>query len=159
MVKKGPYGWYVEHEDVRTSLAPLFTPETITLEKAMWLLSLPHELGMHPETGLPIVMGLGRFGPYVKYQQRFYSIKKYAPETLSLDQALDIIRHAPPPKTAPGAPTPSREKPAAPSATKLKAVKSTPSDTVEKASTTRAKKASPATTKTTKKTTKKGPDA
>lgn len=98
VVKKGPYGWYVEHEDTRTSLAPLFTPETVTLEKALWLLSLPHEIGKHPATDLPVVVGLGRFGPYVKYQQRFYSIKQKMPESLTLEEAVELIARAPAPK-------------------------------------------------------------
>ncbi len=103
VVKKGPYGWYVEHEDTRTSLAPLFTPETVTLEKSMWLLSLPNEIGRHPDTGLPVVVGLGRFGPYVKYHQRFYSIKQKMPESLTLEQAVELIQSAPPPKAPPTA--------------------------------------------------------
>ena len=98
MIKKGPYGWYVEHEATRTSLAPLFTPESVTLEKALWLLSLPHELGKHPKTTLPIIIGLGRFGPYVKYQNRFYSIKQKMPDTLTLEQAVELIDRAPAPK-------------------------------------------------------------
>jgi DNA topoisomerase-1 len=106
LIKKGPYGWYVEHAETRTSLAPLFTPENIQLDQALWLLSLPHELGKHPNTGLPIMIGLGRFGPYVKYQNRFYSIKQKQPDTLTLHQAVDLIDHAPAPKK------PVAEKPA-----------------------------------------------
>ena len=98
LIKKGPYGWYVEHAETRTSLAPLFTPETVQLDQALWLLSLPHELGKHPKTDLPIIIGLGRFGPYVKYQNRFYSIKQKYPDTLTLHQAVDLIDHAPAPK-------------------------------------------------------------
>jgi DNA topoisomerase-1 len=101
MVKKGPYGWYVEHEGTRTSLAAPLTPETVTLDQAVWLLSLPNEIGVHPETGLPVVMGLGRFGPYIKYQQRFYSIKQKMPEAITLDEALALIAKAPPPKASP----------------------------------------------------------
>jgi DNA topoisomerase-1 len=103
LVKKGPYGWYVEHEATRTSLAAPLTPETVTLDQAVWLLSLPHELGAHPETGLPIVMGLGRFGPYIKYQQRFYSIKQKLPESVTIEDAVALIAKAPAPKTNPSA--------------------------------------------------------
>jgi DNA topoisomerase-1 len=98
LIKKGPFGWYVEHAETRTSLAPLFTPENVQLDQALWLLSLPHELGKHPKTDLPIMIGLGRFGPYVKYQNRFYSIKQKQPDTLTLHQAVDLIDHAPAPK-------------------------------------------------------------
>ena len=93
LVKKGPYGWYVEHGTVRTSLGSWFDPETLTLAQGVWLVSLPHELGLHPETQEPITMGLGRFGPYLKYQSRFFSIKKNTPpEDIDLASAVSYIQ-------------------------------------------------------------------
>lgn len=50
----------------RVSLPPNTTPEDITLEQAIYLLSLPLTLGKHPEKGEEISLNLGRYGPYVK---------------------------------------------------------------------------------------------
>ena len=50
------------------------TPDEVTLEKALALLSLPRELGPHPEDGEPILAGVGRFGPYVKHGAKYKSI-------------------------------------------------------------------------------------
>ncbi|HYW49389.1 MAG TPA: type I DNA topoisomerase [Gemmatimonadaceae bacterium] len=71
---RGEYGPYVQLGDVeedskvkpkRTSLPKGITPENITLEIALGLVSLPRQLGMHSETGNPIRASLGRFGPFV----------------------------------------------------------------------------------------------
>src|ERR1041385_5182811 len=51
----------------RASLAKGTTPETATLEEALFLLALPKELGPHPQGG-KVSVGLGRFGPYVVWE-------------------------------------------------------------------------------------------
>jgi DNA topoisomerase-1 len=91
IVKKGPYGWYVQHQTTRASLPPSFSPETIHMDQALWLLSLPKLLGAHPETGGEVRVGIGRFGPYVKYEGTFFSIKNQDPEDVSLEDAVTII--------------------------------------------------------------------
>lgn len=91
IVKKGPYGWYVQHQTTRSSLPPSFSPESIDMEQALWLLSLPKLLGPHPDTGGEIRVGIGRFGPYVKYEGVFFSIKNQDPESITLADAVDII--------------------------------------------------------------------
>ena len=80
---RGPYGLYVQRGEAvvknkddpskktkakkpqRTSLPKQFDPKTITLESALALLSLPRELGVHPQTGKEIKASVGRFGPYL----------------------------------------------------------------------------------------------
>ena len=47
----------------------------MTLEDALQFGCLPRPLGVHPETELPLVAGLGRFGPYIKHGDKFVSIK------------------------------------------------------------------------------------
>jgi DNA topoisomerase-1 len=42
---------------------------------ALKLLSLPREIGKHPETGQPITAGLGRFGPFVRHEKTYASLE------------------------------------------------------------------------------------
>ena len=58
----------------RSSLTGGQTESTVTLEEALKLLELPRELGVHPESGEPVVAGLGRFGPYVKHGDEYRSL-------------------------------------------------------------------------------------
>ncbi|WP_422035716.1 type I DNA topoisomerase [Reyranella sp.] len=80
-LRKGPYGLYVQlgepegkEKPKRQSLLRDMTPADLTLEKALALLSLPRELGPHPEDGEVILAGVGRFGPYVKHGPRYKSV-------------------------------------------------------------------------------------
>lgn len=93
-LKKGPYGWYVEHDGKRASLSTLFVPESITLDQALWLLSLPKTLGTHPTTGHDLVVGIGRFGPYVRHDKKFHSLRKQDPRTLTMDDAIALVNAA-----------------------------------------------------------------
>lgn len=69
----GAYGPYVQLGDAseanpkpkRASLPKGVTMDDVTLEMAVGLLSLPRNLGVHPENGAKIQAGLGRFGPYI----------------------------------------------------------------------------------------------
>ena len=49
--------------------------EFINIEKALSMLSLPREIGLHPVTGKMITANNGRFGPYVKHENTFANIK------------------------------------------------------------------------------------
>ncbi|RFA24756.1 DNA topoisomerase I [Alkalilimnicola ehrlichii] len=64
--------------------------DTITLEEALELFKLPRELGETPE-GEPIQVNIGRFGPYVRYANKFVSIKEDDPYTISRERALELI--------------------------------------------------------------------
>ncbi|PKO50530.1 MAG: DNA topoisomerase I, partial [Betaproteobacteria bacterium HGW-Betaproteobacteria-20] len=48
----------------------------LSLETAMMVLSLPRDLGLHPETNKKVVANIGRFGPYVNHDAKFKSIPK-----------------------------------------------------------------------------------
>ncbi len=85
-VRRGPYGLYVQQgepnpEDKkskprRTSLTKGMDGESITLEQAIGLLSLPRLIGVHPERGEPIEAGIGRFGPFVRMGSVYASLDK-----------------------------------------------------------------------------------
>jgi DNA topoisomerase-1 len=87
-LRRGPYGVYVQlgeggtdakgkpTKPRRTSLARGMDPDTLTLDRALALLSLPRVIGLHPETGDEITAAIGRFGPYVKMGSIFKSIDK-----------------------------------------------------------------------------------
>ncbi|NOU17034.1 MAG: type I DNA topoisomerase [Bacteroidales bacterium] len=64
--------------------------ETITLEEALSLFNLPRNVGLYEEK--EVVIGIGRFGPYVRHASKFFSLKKEDnPITISLARAVDII--------------------------------------------------------------------
>ena len=81
LLRKGPYGFYVQLGDAeqkkpkRASLPKGIPIASVELEYALGLLSLPRDVGAHPETNDMIQAGLGRFGPYLKYQGKFTSLK------------------------------------------------------------------------------------
>jgi DNA topoisomerase-1 len=82
-VRKGPYGYYVQLGDVtedepkpkRVSLVKDLPPDDVDLEMALGLLSLPRDIGLHPETNKKIIAGLGRFGPYLRHDTKYTSLK------------------------------------------------------------------------------------
>src|SRR3954469_3441632 len=80
-LRNGPYGLYVQlgeaegkEKPKRASLLKGMTPDELTFEKALAILSLPRELGPHPEDKEPVLAGVGRFGPYVKHGAKYKSI-------------------------------------------------------------------------------------
>lgn len=64
--------------------------ENITLEEALDLFQLPREAGKY--NGLPLVVAVGRFGPYVKYDGKFYSLgKEDDPMEVSEERCIELI--------------------------------------------------------------------
>ncbi len=64
--------------------------ETISLEEALSLFNLPRNVGLYEEK--EVVIGIGRFGPYVRHASKFFSLKKEDnPITITLERAIDII--------------------------------------------------------------------
>ncbi|HLP72762.1 MAG TPA: DNA topoisomerase, partial [Bacteroidales bacterium] len=66
--------------------------ETITLEEALALFRLPRSLGDFEDAEM--VVGLGRFGPYIRHKSKFYSLKKGVddPYSITLERAVELIR-------------------------------------------------------------------
>ncbi len=82
-LRSGRFGPYVQRGEVtednkkppRASLPKGWSPDDMDLEKALMLLSLPREIGPHPEDGEPVEAGIGRYGPYVKHGRRYANLK------------------------------------------------------------------------------------
>lgn len=63
---------------------------TITLDEALRLFDFPRVLGEYE--GADVSVGIGRFGPYVRHQSKYYSIPKtMAPAAVTLDEAITLI--------------------------------------------------------------------
>lgn len=99
-VLEGPYGPYVQvgqktpknKKPRRASIPKDKDLATLTLEEALKYLSLPRELGMHPDSGKPIVANIGRFGPYIGHDGDFRSLKTDDVYTITLERALEILK-------------------------------------------------------------------
>lgn len=101
-VRRGPWGLYIQKgepnpEDKkakpkRTTIPKGLDGNTISLEQALGLLSLPRFVGLHPETGEKIEAGLGRFGPYVKMGAIYGTLDKDDDVlTVGLNRAVDSL--------------------------------------------------------------------
>ncbi len=99
-VRMGRYGPFVqigtrddEEKPRFAGLRPGQKMDKITLEEALDLFKLPRELGVSPE-GEQISTNIGRFGPYVKYDNKFVSLKVKEgddPYTITLERALELV--------------------------------------------------------------------
>lgn len=98
-VLNGRYGPYVQlgvkDEDnkkpKRGSIPKDKDPKEVTIEDAVKYLSLPRELGEHPDTGNMISANIGRFGPYIVHDGDFRSLKEDDVYTIDLKRALEIL--------------------------------------------------------------------
>lgn len=95
MGRYGPYAQIGTREDVEkptfASLLPGQKLDDITLEQALELFKLPRTLG-ETEEGEKVTVAIGRFGPYVKYGDKFVSLgKDNDPHTVDLETALALV--------------------------------------------------------------------
>ena len=96
-VRLGRYGPHAqigtrEDEDKPTfaGFRPGQSLELITLEEALELFKLPRELGVTPE-GEKVFAAVGRFGPYIRFDNKFVSLKDIDPHEVTLEQALVLV--------------------------------------------------------------------
>lgn len=93
----GPYFQLGEKSDEnpkpkRAGLPKGKKPKDVTIEDAVRQLSLPRNLGNHPETGLPVLANEGRFGPYISHNEESRSLRKGDDLfTIDLKRALEIL--------------------------------------------------------------------
>ena len=81
-LRSGRFGPYVQlgeavdgEKPKRAGLPKGTAPEDVDLDRALALLSLPREVGRHPEDGEPIRAGIGRFGPYVQHGKTYANLE------------------------------------------------------------------------------------
>jgi DNA topoisomerase-1 len=71
VLKSGRFGPYVERGEKRASIPKDVPLADVNAEVAERLLSLPREIGMHPESGKPITASIGRYGPYLAHDGKY----------------------------------------------------------------------------------------
>lgn len=98
-LKSGRFGPYVERAPLeegdkpkRSGLPAKTASSDVDLDVALRLLTLPREVGLHPETGKKITAGLGRFGPFILHDGTYANLKD--PEELfdiGINRAVDVL--------------------------------------------------------------------
>jgi len=95
-LRSGRFGPYVQLGDgdkpKRASIPKGTDGANVDLELAIKLLSLPREVGKHPETGEPITANFGRYGPYVQHQKQYASLESAEDVfTVGLNRAVTLL--------------------------------------------------------------------
>ena len=98
-LRTGRFGPYVqlgegngEDKPKRAGLPKGTDPESVDLDLALGLLSLPREIGAHPEDGEPIVAGIGRYGSYVQHGKTYANLEPGDDVlTIGLNRAVTLI--------------------------------------------------------------------
>ena len=74
------------------SLPGSIAPDSVDLDLAQRLLALPREVGMHPESGEPILAGIGRYGPWLRHEDTYAAIPVDEDVlAIGLNRALTLI--------------------------------------------------------------------
>ena len=104
LLLRGPYGHYVQLGEViegekikpkRVSWPKEMPLEQADLAGALKLLSLPRELGAHPESGKKVIVNIGRFGPYIGHDGKFKSIPRAdSIFDIGLERAVELLAQA-----------------------------------------------------------------
>jgi DNA topoisomerase-1 len=95
-LRSGRFGPYVQRGDgkeaKRSSLPKGWAPDSIDHEKALALLSLPRDVGKHPESGKMISAGLGRYGPFVLHDGTYANLESIEDVfSIGLNRAVSVI--------------------------------------------------------------------
>ena len=95
-LKVGRFGPYVQRGDgkdaKRSGLPKGWKPEDVDIEKALALLSLPRDVGKHPESGKMISAGLGRYGPFLLHDGAYANLESIEDVfSVGLNRAVSVI--------------------------------------------------------------------
>jgi len=104
LLLRGPYGYYVQlgepvegekAKPKRVSWPKELPVEQADLPTALKLLSLPRELGAHPEDDKKVIVNIGRFGPYIGHNGKFKSIPRSdSIFNIAMDRAVELLAQA-----------------------------------------------------------------
>jgi DNA topoisomerase-1 len=95
-LRSGRFGPYVQRGDgkdaKRSSLPKGWAADTIDHEKALALLSLPRDVGQHPESGKMISAGIGRYGPFVLHDGTYANLESIEDVfSIGINRAVSLI--------------------------------------------------------------------
>ncbi len=98
-LRTGRFGPYVQlgeaegdEKPKRSSLPKGVDAATLDFERAMQLLSLPREVGIHPETATPISAGLGRYGPFILHDGTYANVDNIEEVfSIGLNRAVTLL--------------------------------------------------------------------
>ena len=103
-LRTGRFGPYVQRGEAtkedpkppRASLPKGWEVDSIDLEKALMLLSLPRPVGPHPEDGEMIEAGIGRYGPFVKHGKKYANLPEVDEVfTIGMNRAVEVLASKP----------------------------------------------------------------
>ena len=103
-LRNGRFGPYVQRGEAtadapkppRASIPKGWEPAAMDLEKALMLLELPREIGPHPEDGVPVEAGIGRYGPYVKHGPKYANLPEVDEVfTIGMNRAVEVLASKP----------------------------------------------------------------
>lgn len=94
IIKKGPYGHYVQlgESKTRKSIPKTYPLDEVDLAYALKLLALPRTVGIHPETSEPITADYGRFGPYIRCGKQNASLRGMeTPLDITVEKSVELL--------------------------------------------------------------------
>lgn len=99
-LKNGRFGPYVQRGEAtaenpkppRASIPKGWDLASVDLDRALALLALPREIGPHPEDGVPVEAGIGRYGPYVKHGAKYANLPDVDEVfTIGMNRAVEVL--------------------------------------------------------------------
>jgi DNA topoisomerase I len=99
-LRAGRFGPYVQKGEAtadnpkppRASLPKTWAAESLTLERAIELLTLPRLVGSHPDDGQPVEAAIGRFGPYIKHGALYANLPDVEDVfTIGMNRAVEVL--------------------------------------------------------------------
>ncbi len=96
-LKIGRYGRYLEmtnenEKPKRVSIPKNISNEEVDLEKSLKFITLPRLIGIFPETKAEIIASIGPYGPYLKHDKRFVSLKEDDVTEIGINRAIELIQ-------------------------------------------------------------------